>query len=760
MELFRDRPLAAVAASFVAASVAAQFVPGGYKLWLLTAIVAILLAVIVIPMFARTGDVGSFLRARRGLAAFMCAASTAALVVSFLYMDVWYASWSARDGDREHVRGYVMDVVYETGYSGRCRVVLTEVGGKNTRAGALLTTDFAAGLEIGDEFSADVEFEKLSVDGTFDEERYYLPRGVLTGIHAAKAGELVWDGEHGIIAVSAARLRESISYKLTKLTKDGGDGIPEALLVGDRGKLDDILYRDFTYIGTLHLLAVSGMHLSILIGGLDAILRRVLGKTPRCLLLICLTIAYMALSGFTASVTRAGVMMVLYYLSHFARREADSVTSLFSAAALIMLFSPPSAADVGLLLSVTAMLGCLFAGELFITDGVRGAFFGFAKKNILCKCISNALLWIYTSLVISVSAMMFTLPVSWLAFGRISLLSPVATLLLTVPITLILYLCPFLVIFSNIGAVSAALSGACCALCRFVSGAAGAMAKLDGIGIALSGEPAALGACAAVAVCLCAALILSRRRARRSFALALGVFAAAAVVSGFTPARADGITYLNYKKNDSLIVADGGKVMICDISDGSWTPTSNAAARAKAERIDVYMLTHLHRRHVNTFDRLCRNEYVRELWLPVPEDGNEDEEEIYDLLVEAADSYGVAVKEYERGETADFGETSVITIGRTMIKRSTHPIIALAFVRGDESSVYVGSSVHESGSFDGVLQLCRDADEVIFGIHGPVYKSGEDFGLAKETRVIFATEDVAGFMRGKNETDEFYIGGE
>ncbi len=752
--MFRDRPLACAAAVFVAVSTAARFLPGEIKLPLAAAMTVFFAAALLLSS-VRGGDgrIRSFLRERRGVTAGMCVFALAALAVSYMYFDVRYASFRSRAGTAAEVRGYVTDVVYENSYSGVYGVKLLYINGSREYAGALVETDFAAGLEIGSEFSANVEFEALDAE----EEQYRVSRGVLVRARVDGADDLSYKGEHGGADVETAKLRRRISsYIGAAVGKDGG-GIPEALFVGDRDRLDDVINRDFTYIGALHLLAVSGLHLTVLVGGLERILRRFMKKTPRSVLLICFTIAYMILSGLPSSVMRAGTMTVIYYLSSFARREADSVTSLFSAAALIMLVSPGSAGDTGLLLSVTAMLGCIFADRLFFTERMREALRAAAGRGVLCKCISRVAAWVYTSVMISVSAMLFTLPAAWLSFGRISLLSPLSTLVLSLPVKLILYLCPIMLLLSWSPALAGVPAAICGLLCRFAAGAAGALSQIRGAGIMLSGEaPAALFACAAVAVCLFSSLVMKRRGALCAFCAAGAIFAVTAAVSVMLPAHADGVSYMNSGKNDVFLVRDGGEVMICDITDGAWGTAYDAADGAGCDRIGAYMLTHLHRRHVGTFERLCSRRYVDEVWLPSPE--TDAEGDVFRSICEAAEKYGVTVLEYDRGAELCFGKSRIETLPTPLLKRSTHPVLALGFECGGEKTVYIGASVHESEIFDSARRMCRGADTVVFGIHGPVYKSGADFGLAGSVRVIFAAEDVALHMRGMNRTNEFSVG--
>ena len=762
MRLFHNRPLAALAAAFAAVSVAVFHLSGKIKLICAAVTAAIAAAVLLISLLPGIKKTITDIRHKRTVIAGVVLAAIAAIVVSYVYTDVLYASLKSRDGQSARVSGYVTDALYETSYSGSYRVVLTDIDGENIRVGAILETDFAAELSVGDGFSADVVLAALGDDGRFDEEAYYLPRGVKLKAVVEDVNCVSFEPEHKGIDITAAKLRQRISARLkVSLDGHGGNGLSEALFVGDRDAVEESIARDFQYIGASHLLAVSGLHLTVLIGGIEIILRRFISKTPRSVILISATVAYMALTGFSPSVVRAGVMMVIYCASHFARRESDSVTSLFVTAAGIMLFSPASAADTGLLLSVTAMLGCLFANKLFLSERIRGAFYRFARRGALCKLVSRAVKYAYGSLAISVSAILFTLPVVWLTFGRLSLLSPLAALFITPVITLILYLCPLVVIAFGVSFISAPISAACGALCRFAAWEASVLARIDGAGVLLSGKlPIATAGCVIIILCLIPALVLGRRAARRSISAACAVFVFIALSSGVYNAvnDADTVTYVNRGKNDAFVITDGNRMLICDVSDGSWSTVSLAVSESDAERVDVYMLTHLHRRHADTFGRLCRREYVREVWVPAPE--TEDEETVYLTIADTAAMHGVNVVTYERGELLSFGSVTVETAPRAMLKRSTHPVIAAAFDTDESRTVYIGGSVHESDLYGYAVDMCRDADAVVFGVHGPVYKSGAEYYLSPDVHVTYASDDVADYLKTFNPTDSFVIYGE
>ena len=94
-------------------------------------------------------------------------------------------------------------------------------------------------------------------------------------------------------------------------------GLLGAILLGDRTYLSGQTSLDFSRIGISHVLALSGMHLAILILGIEKLLSLIgISKKARYIITIILTLAYVALTGFSVSVVRAGIMLIIRSLLH------------------------------------------------------------------------------------------------------------------------------------------------------------------------------------------------------------------------------------------------------------------------------------------------------------------------------------------------------------------------------------------------------------------------------------------------------------
>lgn len=138
-------------------------------------------------------------------------------------------------------------------------------------------------------------------------------------------------------------------------------GIYAAVLFGDSRELDPTVRKQFSDLGIAHILAVSGMHVGILITCVSAALS-LLGKFKyqrwvQFLIISTSIYLYVMMCNFAPSASRAGLMAVVYYLAKALKVGQTGVNSLSFSAILLFLLDPYILFDLGAQLSFTAMLG-------------------------------------------------------------------------------------------------------------------------------------------------------------------------------------------------------------------------------------------------------------------------------------------------------------------------------------------------------------------------------------------------------------------
>ena len=191
--------------------------------------------------------------------------------------------------------------------------------------------------------------------GQFNAAAYYGCRKIWYRIRAEQCRIL---REGGGLQERLFRLRERMEAVL--LTSMGEDqaGILSAMLLGDKTLLSDGIRQDFQVGGCLHLLVISGLHVSLLgMTVLRILLRLRIPQTPACVsagILMCL---YTLMTGASAAALRACIMFLVYLLARILRRSYDTLSSMALAALLILAAEPGYLFYAGFQLSFAAAFG-------------------------------------------------------------------------------------------------------------------------------------------------------------------------------------------------------------------------------------------------------------------------------------------------------------------------------------------------------------------------------------------------------------------
>ena len=193
-------------------------------------------------------------------------------------------------------------------------------------------------------------------------------------------------------------------------------GYAAALIVGDRTGLSLSEKKSLQQSGIYHTLALSGMHMTVLTGMLCFLKK----SRHRAMLGIPLCIGFTLVTGCSPSVVRACVMECGLLLDRALSRESDWATSLSLSGVVLMAENPWCLLNWGLQLSFLSVLGI----HLLAYPMSRRAL----APSRACRR-SRVLTAIVQNLSVSLSAVVFTVPLMGLYFGSVSLISPVTNLL-------------------------------------------------------------------------------------------------------------------------------------------------------------------------------------------------------------------------------------------------------------------------------------------------------------------------------------------
>lgn len=220
-------------------------------------------------------------------------------------------------------------------------------------------------LNCTDQLWVNIKAEPIENDkypGAFDLERYLQFKGVT---HQAYLDSTqIWRVQKKPASSSfSARLKEqsmSLSELFYKYLNGEAADIAVALIVGDRSGVDEKSKQAFQGTGSMHIMAVSGMHIALLLNVLfkfftffgSWINRRVL-----IFFLLLLIWYYAFLTGLSAAVLRSVVMFSFLLLGQLSGRQVSSLLLLYFSAFCLLLFDPLLLFDLGFQLSYMAMWG-------------------------------------------------------------------------------------------------------------------------------------------------------------------------------------------------------------------------------------------------------------------------------------------------------------------------------------------------------------------------------------------------------------------
>ncbi len=146
-------------------------------------------------------------------------------------------------------------------------------------------------------------------------------------------------------------------------------GLVKAMILGRRDDLRQEVTDAYVTSGTVHILSVSGLHMSIfflVISRLFGFLKRWKGGTYLYLAVLTAFISFYSLmTGLPASVMRAAVMCILWLVAEVSGRRSGLANTLLISGFLILIFDPVSIYDIGFQLSYLAMAGIIMFAEPF-----------------------------------------------------------------------------------------------------------------------------------------------------------------------------------------------------------------------------------------------------------------------------------------------------------------------------------------------------------------------------------------------------------
>jgi len=199
----------------------------------------------------------------------------------------------------------------------------------------------------------------------FNYKNYLAKQGIHQQVYATKKELLLLDQTSTSFLGFIAALRLKIQQSLQQYEFSEDElAVMNALLLGQRQEISKELSDNYSKAGAIHILAVSGLHVGIILLILSFLLKPIervnKGKLIKLVLVILFLWFFAVLAGMSASVTRAVTMFSAIALGKFFNKRNAVEHSLIFSMFIILLWKPLFLFDVGFQLSYTAVFGIIW----------------------------------------------------------------------------------------------------------------------------------------------------------------------------------------------------------------------------------------------------------------------------------------------------------------------------------------------------------------------------------------------------------------
>lgn len=295
----------------------------------------------------------------------MVMAFVAAVYIFLMFYPPDYSYPDIENGEVITVSGKVTSKETGTDFDGNQVQVLyiKESGKDDTIVKVYLSSSYQSSFEtipqIGEQVDVEGEyyaFNRASNPGEFDSRKYYK---ILKIEYQIREGSVLFrDQNPDSFKESLYKLRMHLSGILDQTFNEEDASVMKAMLLGDRTSMDEEIKGLYQGAGIIHILSISGLHISILGMGLFKLLRKCrLPIIPASIVSIALMMSYGIVCGMGTSAVRAIIMFSLHMMATIIGRSYDMLTGIAVAAVLLILEQPLYIYHSGFLMSFGAVIG-------------------------------------------------------------------------------------------------------------------------------------------------------------------------------------------------------------------------------------------------------------------------------------------------------------------------------------------------------------------------------------------------------------------
>ena len=470
-------------------------------------------------------------------------------------------------------------------------------------------------LNPGDIVSGEFRF-RITNEGGTDTATYHRGNGI--ALIAYQRGDITVDrADLPWWYYPAATIRNELLYRIDDIFPEDTAAFAKALLLGEDSDLSYEADTDLKVCGIRHIVAVSGLHVSILFG----LIYITAGKRKVLTAVLCIPVLviFAAVAGFTASVVRACVMHGLMILAMLFDREYDPPTALAFSALSMLVVNPLVITSVSFQLSISSMAGIfLFARPIrdwLIADEQLGHS---DDKSVIGKTVRG----FAASVGVSLGAVSFSTPLSAMYFGTVSLIAPLSNLLCLWMVTIAFYGIMAVCVMSFLWPMAAAaLAWLVSWPIRYILGVASVLANVPMAAVYTCSNEIVIW----LAICYVLLVLLLLTKGKHAWAyFCVGVLGlCGALLMAWIPPMEDNfrMTVLDVGQGQSIILQAEGKTFLVDCG-GDYDDTAADTAAEKLlsmgiSRIDGMILTHYDGDHAGGAEYFLSRIDTDSLFMPI-----------------------------------------------------------------------------------------------------------------------------------------------
>ena len=569
-------------------------------------------------------------------------------------------------------------------------------------------------------------WKSASNDGNFDAKAFYESKKIDFQLKEAVVKN-VYGAEDGF-GEKIYRLRRKISgvYESCMSTSDAG--VLSTMTLGEKNLLDAEVKQMYQKAGISHVLAISGLHISVIGMGLYKLLRKI-----KCSFLTSGVIAgtviggYGMMSGLGTSTIRAVLMFFVLLFGQWIGRSYDTLSALGLSAIVILLDNPYLLWYAGFLLSFAAVLGIVAVGQTLIK--IKKPFFTFSENFLVSFAIQIA-----------------TVPLTAYFFYEVSVWSMLINFFVLPIIGILLFLG---LLGGGIGLLSVRVAGVLFVPCHwillFYEKVCRLSARLPGASW-ITGQPDWRKLLLFYLILGAVLFAMKKMKRRRGFVF-IGCFMLLAVlhnpVKGFEldvldVGQGDGI-YLHTKEGTNFFF-DGGSTDVSKVGTYRMLPFLKAKG---VKKIDYWIVSHTDADHISGLKEILQAEYEIDYIVFSKYVLND---EAYQELLALAKTYGTEILKMDCGDTLTDGEAGLRCIFPDKTYKSDDKnalSLVLRYEDQEFSGIFTGDI---SSAEEQYLVEHKKAGSVTFykaAHHGSKYSNSLDFlrALSPEITTISCGEN-------------------